>query len=701
MRSNTYIISLLILLFTSCAGENPNEAVIEEFSDIYASTLTNINYPYHNSLKADDIIKKLQGIPSNMMIEQRYDAAYELLKAGRNQDCIDLILPVLEGKDVSYSNLKYYRLLANASLRLGEQENCFHKGGINACTLPFNEKTIHSATQGASQAIEILLQMLAFNPSDIESRWLLNIAARAVGRFEQVPDSLKIELPKSKTNDLKFVNVFEHSDMGHAGGSAFEDYDMDGDLDIFVTSYHLDENVTYYRNDDGKFTDKTSSMFLKGLTGGLNFVNADINNDGFVDILILRGGWLSSYGQYPLSLLINQQGKGFVDQTIAWNLDLRQPTQTAAFADLNLDGHLDLILGAESTQGMKLPVRIFENNGSSFVEQTMDSGLELSAYVKGVSVADVNNDGYPDVFISVLGGDNQLFISKGEPTINFENQSDNYEINQPWASFTSWFFDYDNDGYEDLFVSGYNIDDKKEMITATVRDIVGDSTNFSHPKLYRNINGQRFEDVTNKVGLNHEIYAMGANYGDVDNDGYLDLYLGTGEFNMWAVMPNRLFVNTEGKNFEDHSFSSGLAMIQKGHGVSFGDYDQDGDQDIFHTIGGAVEGDIFQNYLYQNNSANGNWINLNLVGHKSNKLALGARIELKLDSGKSVHRTVSTGGSFGNNSITLEIGLGSSEQIKSIIVKWPNADFTSCEFKNISINQSYEILESACKILEQ
>ena len=690
---------LAIVFLCACQKENPNKEAAARLASLYSQTLTNISYPYHNSLKADYLLKQLVGIPASVPVERRYEAAYELLKAGRNEDCIATVLPILEGEKVNFSNSKYFRILANAYLRLGEQNNCFHQKGTNACTLPFTAETIHKNKVGSENAVDIYEQLLAYNPRDIESKWLYNIAMSTLGKQNDIKKEFKIQFTDNGSSEVKFQNILTNIEMGHAGGASMDDFDNDGDLDLFMSSYHLDENVKFLVNQNGKFKDRTTKAALEGITGGLNFIHGDVNNDGFLDILILRGGWLASYGQFPPSLLINNQDGTFIDATDTWKLSLRQPTQTAVFSDINLDGKLDLIMGAEATQGMEIPVRTFLNTGSSFSEITKHSGIEFTGYVKGLCSADINNDGHQDLYISVLGGDNKMYLNTGQEQPSFTDVSDIYKIAKPWASFVCWFFDFNNDGFEDLYVGGYNIDDKVKMISETAKDFLGDTTNFSHPKLYKNINGEQFLDVTEEYQLNKELYAMGGNFADVNNDGYLDLYLGTGEFNMWAVMPNRLFVNNKGIEFDDQSFSSGLAMIQKGHGIAFGDFDGDGDQDIFHTIGGAVEGDIFMNYLYQNNSKERNWITLKLEGKSSNSAAIGARVKLFITEGKEkrmISRTVSTGGSFGNNSLQLEIGINTANVIDSILVSWPTKKQNMCKFYSVAANEKYTVLEQDC-----
>src|SRR5258707_9376800 len=124
---------------------------------------------------------------------------------------------------------------------------------------------------------------------------------------------------------------------------------------------------------------------------------------------------------------------------------------------------------------------------------------------------------------------------------------------------------------------------------------------------------------------------MGSNFGDIDNDGWLDYYLGTGAPPYAAIVPNKLYRHVDGKKFEDISYATNTAHIQKGHGVAFADIDNDGDQDIYEVIGGAVEADRFRNVLFENTTVTGNhWVKLRLEGVNANRAAIGARVRIKV-----------------------------------------------------------------------
>jgi hypothetical protein len=192
---------------------------------------------------------------------------------------------------------------------------------------------------------------------------------------------------------------------------------------------------------------------------------------------------------------------------------------------------------------------------------------------------------------------------------------------------------------------------------------------------------------------------MGANFGDVDNDGYPDIYLGTGSPSYASMVPNVLLLNKEGKYFVDVTASSGTGELHKGHGVAFADMDNDGDEDIITSIGGAMPGDSHAFRLFENPGNGNDWISLKLVGVKANRAAIGARIKVtvKGQAGieRAIYRTVGSGGSFGASPLQQHIGLGKSAQIVSLEILWPGGARTPQTFANVGKNQFLEIKEFA------
>jgi hypothetical protein len=158
-----------------------------------------------------------------------------------------------------------------------------------------------------------------------------------------------------------------------------------------------------------------------------------------------------------------------------------------------------------------------------------------------------------------------------------------------------------------------------------------------------------------------------------------------------------MYLNMEGKKFEDVSYSGGFANIQKGHAVSYGDWDHDGDEDIYVVIGGGYEGDMFYNCLFENpNEHKNNWVVLKLVGTTANKAAIGARVALSVqEDGKErkIYRSVTSGASFGANSLLLEVGLRKATAINNITIQWPCKDCPDQVITGFEINKAYTITQ--------
>jgi len=188
---------------------------------------------------------------------------------------------------------------------------------------------------------------------------------------------------------------------------------------------------------------------------------------------------------------------------------------------------------------------------------------------------------------------------------------------------------------------------------------------------------------------------MGANFGDLDGDGYLDFYLGTGYPYYDGLVPNEMFRNIEGRRFVNITTAGGFGHLQKGHGVVFADLDNDGDQDVFEQMGGAYPGDAFGNALFENPGFDQHWIKLRLVGRRSNRSAIGARLRIELEGAggrRQLTREVNSGGSFGGNPLRQTVGLGNASSIKSVEVFWPTSDLTQ-RFEDLEMDRFYRITE--------
>ncbi|MGI9239531.1 MAG: CRTAC1 family protein, partial [Verrucomicrobiales bacterium] len=252
-----------------------------------------------------------------------------------------------------------------------------------------------------------------------------------------------------------------------------------------------------------------------------------------------------------------------------------------------------------------------------------------------------------------------------------------------------WFWDYDNDGALDLYVASY---------AARMDDVAADAMNYSlnieGPKLYRNT-GDGFNDVAGAAGITQPASPMGANFGDLNGDGFLDFYLGTGWPDYDELMPNKMYVGRGGTGFADVTMASGFGHLQKGHGIAFVDLDQDGDQDVFEEMGGAFLGDAYFNAFFENPGFNTSWVAIKLVGTKTNRSAIGARIRIDTESGggtRSIYRYINSGATFGGNPLQKNIGLGKADRIKRLEIEWPVSGSRQ-QFEDVEVNQAITIIE--------
>ena len=279
----------------------------------------------------------------------------------------------------------------------------------------------------------------------------------------------------------------------------------------------------------------------------------------------------------------------------------------------------------------------------------------------------------------------------------FRDVSQSSGIREPLQGFPCWIWDFDQDGLQDIFVASYDLKGFTNMAEQVAAELVGAPVSAEFSKLYRNKGNLQFEDVTERMQLNKLMYAMGSNYGDIDNDGFDDFYIGNGAPDFRMIIPNRMFLNEGGKSFTEVTYEGGFGHIQKGHGVSFGDVDNDGDQDIYCVMGGAVEGDTYQNLLFENPGSSNNWVTLLLEGTKSNRKAIGARVRIhgKDASGNEIvrHQSVTSGGSFGGSSLRIEAGLGDMQSINYIEVDWPVLQSQVEKFDGAQINGAYLLKE--------
>ncbi len=676
-----------------------------------------LQYLHLNSGRAAIYLERMRNTTGQEHVANKFSHAVELLKAGQNEAAIVQFKELIQmtGEVLNEQTKILHELLALSYMRLGEQENCVNTHNPESCILPLRGGGVYTMRSGPENAIKVYLRILEAFPDDYQSLWLLNLAYMALGQWpEAVPARFKLpERIFAQPRQLAFRDVAIPLGLdvrGISGSVCLEDFDNDGDIDIFATAYGLGDQARYFvNNGDGTFSDRTAEANLTGIVSGLNAIHADYNNDGYRDILILRGAWLFC-GNHPNSLLRNNGDGTFTDVTIDAGLLSFHPTQAADWADFDGDGWLDLFI-ANETYDPNQPNRceLYRNNGDgTFANVAAEAGVDYVGFFKAVVWGDVNNDQKPDLYISNLMGQNLLLINRcgeGEKRWHFENVANRTQTFYPMTSFPTFFFDYNNDGWEDIFVSNFPPNYEDPTVSPLVMEYLGKQPEGDWLRLYRNNGDGTFTDVHHQLGLHTVTYAMGNNFGDFDNDGWLDIYLGTGKPDLRSLIPNRAFRNVDGKRFEDLSMC-GFGHLQKGHGLAFADIDRDGDQDLYVVVGGAVEGDIGYNILYENPGNDNAWVTLLLEGTACNRDAIGARIRIAVrrpnGTLRDIYATVGTGGSFGSSSLQQEIGLGDAQKIEAVEIQWPKPGVPKAVYRDVPMRAAVRIKESesAARVLE-
>jgi len=586
--------------------------------------------------------------------------------------------------------------LAIAWMRLGERTNCVSHHNQDSCIFPLKDGAIHRDRRGSERAAEILLELLTkLAPDNLSAIWLLNVAHMTLGDYpEAVPAPWRIdpaafasEHPMPRMLDVAAKRGIEA--FARSGGSCMDDFDGDGRLDVVTSSSDPWEPLRMFRQKaDGTFEDVAAKVGLAGQIGGLNFLHFDANNDGRFDLVVQRGQWLGSFGRIPNSLLIQQPDGTFVDRTSEAGIEISAPSQVAVTADIDNDGDLDLFLGYESQSspnGIEFPSHLFRNRGDgTFEDVTRQAGVQNLLFCKGAAFGDYDGDGFPDLYVSNLGTQNRLYHNNRDGT--FTDVTVALGVREPRESFACWFFDYNNDGALDLYVTNYGGGPRAEEVCAYYKNGTAPS---DHQRLYEGDGKGHFKDVSRERGLDRPAFAMGCNFGDVDNDGFPDIYLGTGDPDFKSLWPNILYRNDRGVRFQDVTTATGTGHLQKGHGVSFGDLDGDGDQDLFEKLGGALKDDAFGAVLFENPGHGNHFLTVRVVGHATNRFGVGVRLHATIeepDGPRSIYAVVGANSSFGGNSLQEEMGLGRASRIAELEVLWPTTGKTD-RFNDVPLDQ--------------
>ncbi|MEQ1632844.1 MAG: VCBS repeat-containing protein, partial [Planctomycetota bacterium] len=596
---------------------------------------------YLSTRYLDEWRTRLAALPPDASLTERFSLQWSLslglVRTGELEEAIALCEECLRLCEANKEATKgwlpdvLFRLAA-AHFRLAERDNCIARHNAESCIFPLSAAAVHVDRRGAEAARDLLVRLLETEGSDLrlEATWLLNIAHMALGTWpDAVPSAHRISAaalaPEVETRRFRErggeLGLSAHT---RAGSVVLDDFTGDGRLDVLACSMDLDRPLRLSRNDGaGSFEDATESAGLSRQLGGSAIVQADVDDDGMLDVLVLRGGGMFSSAAFPCSLLRQDAPGHFVDVTKDAGLEVAGPTRCASFADIDRDGDLDLFVGYETERlavGLRFPSRLYRNDGKGHFEEVGDaSGLDNRDRVVGAVFGDVDNDGDADLFVSNYLARNRLFVNRGDGT--FADEAPARGVDGPDASGPCGFFDYDNDGDLDLLVTYQH---HYRQIRSVAAFYLDHAVEDEAQRLYENDGKGHFVDVAEKRGMRRVLMATGLNFGDIDADGNADVYVATGAHDLAALFPNVLLLG--GERFRDATFAAGVGHLQKGNGVAFGDLDDDGDLDLVCQVGGYFQDDSFGDVCFENPGHGRHWLAVELVGEEDNRFGVGARI---------------------------------------------------------------------------
>ncbi len=510
--------------------------------------------------------------------------------------------------------------------------------------------------------------------------------------FQEIGQEIGLDFIHS-IGATKMTNIVESV----GGGVAFLDYDQDGFMDIYTCSgtwikgFSKSEkpakasmNHLYHNLKDGTFEDVTESAGVGGPWYSMGVTVGDYNNDGFPDI------YVSNYGP---NILYKNNGDGtFADITKSAKIGGgKECSVGVVWLDYDNDGLLDLYVGNYlnfdpdykyfyAPDGFPGPLAydsqpdiLYHNLGNdTFEDVTAKMGIvDLDGRAMGIAAADVDDDGFVDIYVANDHTANYLWhnnAGKGFTDKGTLSGTGFSQAGEATVSMSVDFADFNGDELLDIFISDDN-----------------------YCSLYQNLGNGLFADNSYASGIataSGQFVGWSSSFLDYDNDGDADIFKTNGELKHLYGQEDQLFENVGNGTFKDVSVDYGDYFKKEyvGRGACVGDYDNDGDLDIF-----ILNLDTPSSFLRNNKGNENNWLTINLVGQTSNRDGIGTKIKISSGGKIQTNQKKSASGYLSQNDSRLHFGLGKNQVVDKVELKWPSGKFQVLE--HIKANQILTVKE--------
>jgi hypothetical protein len=561
----------------------------------------------------------------------------------------------------------------------------------------------------------------------------------------------------NKVVDGQLENSFFFRNFYNGGGVATGDLNNDGLPDIFLTS-NLGDNKLYLNKGNFKFEDITKHAgIVQDSMWSTGVVFIDINHDGWLDIYVCNSGHMTS-GHRRNQLYINNHDLTFTESAAKYGLDISAYTTQVSFFDYDNDGDLDCFMidnspipvntlnnsNRRDLPDQEWPVEkflkgggdhLYRNDNGHFTEVTKAAGIHgsLISFGLGVSVADINGDGWPDVFVSNDSYERDyLYINQKDGT--FKDEMEDWFGHTSFSSMGADISDINNDGYPEIFTTDMLPEDDYRLKTLGAFDNIdlynaklkaGFYHQYVRNCLQLNNQNGKFIDIGNYAGVSASDWSWGALMFDMDNDGYSDIYICNGvnkdvtnldfmdffandvlqkmvltgkKEGVDAIlthvpvhpMLHKAYRNMGDLHFSDEGLNWGFTQTSFANGAAYADLDNDGDMDLI------INNENGPAFIYKNNARElnkNNYIGVQLKGIGDNSFAIGSKINVYQGKQNFYRELFPSRGFQSSMDFKQLIGLGKLTQVDSMVITWPNG--TKLKYDHPALDTTYLISEPA------